>query len=182
MVQAQGVDARKGLADTTFGDAWSVTIGRERVSALYLGAAHTAGDAIVFFERANVVHLGDIVFNRIPPFIDRAAGGSIVGWLTVLENVAKRHPDALFIFGHGKDDAVTGSVRDVTRFRDYLVAGLAYVRTGIAAGRSRSEVTALAALPGFTDYADVVKNYASPIPLFTLNHVLSVAFDELTGR
>ncbi len=38
------------------------------------------------------------------------------------------------------------------------------------------------ALPGFAEHADLVKNYASPIPLFTLNHVLTIAYQELTTR
>ena len=182
LVQTQDPAAQRGLADVTFADAWTVTIGDERVSAAHLGAAHTGGDALVFFERANVVHLGDLVFNRIPPFIDRPSGGSIVNWLTVLETVAARYPDALFIFGHGKDDMCTGTVGDVRLFRDYLTAALDYVRKGIAAGRSQAEITALPALPGFPDHADLVKNYASPIPLFTLNHVLTIAYQELTTR
>ncbi len=182
LIQAQAPAAQRGLADVTFTDAWNVSIGDERVSAVHVGAAHTSGDALVFFERANVVHLGDLVFNRIPPFIDRPSGGSIVNWLTVLESVAKKHPDALFIFGHGKDDMSTGTVSDVRYFRDYLTAALDHVRKGIAAGRSQAEIAAVPALPGFADHADLVKNYASPIPLFTLNHVLTIAYQELTTR
>ena len=96
--------------------------------------------------------------------------------------MAKRHSDALFIFGHGQKDVLTGTVRDVEHFRDYLTAALSHVRKGIATGRSQSEIAAVSALPGFEDYADVVKNYASPIPLFTLSHVLTVAYQELTTR
>jgi glyoxylase-like metal-dependent hydrolase (beta-lactamase superfamily II) len=182
LTQAPGADAQRGLADVTFTEVWNVAIGDERVSAMHFGAAHTGGDAAVFFERANVIHVGDIVFNRIPPFIDRPSGGSIVNWVAVLETVAKRHADGLFIFGHGKDDMRTGTVRDVTHFRDYLTAALDHVRKGIAAGRSQSEIAAVSALPGFADHADVVKDYASPIPLFTLNHVLTIAYQELTTR
>jgi hypothetical protein len=105
-----------------------------------------------------------------------------VNWLAVLETVAKKHAEALFIFGHGKDEMRTGTVSDVTHFRDYLTAALDHVRKGIAAGQSQSEIAAVAALRGFADHDDVVKNYASPIPLFTLSHVLTVAYQELTTR
>jgi glyoxylase-like metal-dependent hydrolase (beta-lactamase superfamily II) len=182
LAATQGAAAQRGLADVTFADMWTTTIGDERVSAVHLGPAHTGGDALVFFERANVVHAGDLVFNRIPPFIDRASGGSIVNWVSVLEALARRHPDALFVFGHGREDMLTGTVTDVTHFRDYLTAALEHVRQGVAAGRSQDAIVSLPALPGFADHADVVKNYASPIPLFTLNHVLTVAYQELTGR
>ena len=182
LAQSQGADAQRGLADVTFADAWNVVIGDERVSAMHFGAAHTGGDVAILFERANVVHVGDLVFNRMPPFIDRASGGSIVNWVAVLETVAKNHADALFIFGHGRDDVRTGTVGDVTHFRDYLTAALDHVRKGIAAGRSQDDIAGASALPGFADHVDVVKNYASPIPLFTLNHVLTIAYQELTAR
>jgi cyclase len=182
LAQAQGADAQRGLADVTFPDVWNAAIGDERVSAMHFGPAHTGGDAAVFFERANVVHLGDLVFNRIPPFIDRPSGGTIVNWVSVLETVAKKHADALFVFGHGKDDVCTGTVRDLLHFRDYLTAALDHVRKGIAERRSQAAIVSAPALPGFADHADVVKNYASPIPLFTLNHVLTVAYQELTTR
>jgi cyclase len=182
LTETQGAEAQRGRADVTFADRWTVAIGDERVSATHFGAAHTGGDAAIHFERANIVHVGDLVFNRIPPFIDRPSGGSIVNWLTVLEAVAKKHADAQFIFGHAKDDLYTGTVRDVTHFRDYLAAALDHVRTGIAAGRSQAEIVAAPGLPGFADFADMVKNYASPIPLFTLNHVLTIAYQELAAR
>jgi cyclase len=182
LVQSQGADAQGGLADVTFTNSWSAAIGDERVSATHFGAAHTGGDAAIFFERANIVHLGDLVFNRIPPFIDRASGGSIVSWVSALEVVAKKHDDALFVFGHGKDDMCTGTLKDVMHFRDYLAAALEHVQKGIAARRAQDEITTASALPGFADFADAIKNYASPIPMFTLNHVLTVAYQELTAR
>jgi cyclase len=179
--EGAGGDAVTGLADTTFAGSWTTTIGAERIEVSYFGPAHTAGDVVVLFERANVVHLGDLVFNRIPPFVDRAAGASIRNWIGVLERIAVEHRDATFIFGHGRNDAVTGTVADVTGFRDYLAAVLEYVQTGVAAGRSQQEIAAIATLPGFPDYTDVVKTYASAFPLFTLAHVLTAMHQELTS-
>jgi glyoxylase-like metal-dependent hydrolase (beta-lactamase superfamily II) len=173
--------AKAGLADVTFATTWSTTIGDERVTARHFGAAHTGGDAIVVFERANVVHAGDLVFNRIPPFVDRAAGASIRNWITVLETVAAEHADALYVFGHGRNENVTGTVDDVRHFRDYLTAVLEHVQRAVAAGRSVEETARLAAVPGFPDFPDLVKNYASAFPLFTLGHVLTAAYQELTA-
>jgi glyoxylase-like metal-dependent hydrolase (beta-lactamase superfamily II) len=180
--QNAGADALKGLADVTFGESWSTMIGSERVTVSYFGPAHTSGDAVVLFEAANVVHVGDLVFNRVPPFVDRAAGASIRNWVAVLGRVATTYRGATFIFGHGKDDAVTGTVTDVTGFADYLAAVLDYVQKGIVEGRSEQEITSLETLPGFPEYADLVKNYASAFPLFTLAHVLSAAYQELSAQ
>ena len=57
--------------DTTFPDRWKAEIGDEVISAYHYGPAHTGGDAIVLFEKANVAHMGDLMFNRMQPFIDR---------------------------------------------------------------------------------------------------------------
>ena len=60
--------------DTTFTDAWAMEIGDERISAKFYGRAHTSGDVAITFERANVVHMGDLLFNQRHPVVDRAAG------------------------------------------------------------------------------------------------------------
>ena len=49
------------------------------------GAGHTSGDDVYHFEQANVVHMGDLLFNRAHPNIDRAAGASTASWITALE-------------------------------------------------------------------------------------------------
>ena len=49
--------APQAYADTTFGESWSTTLGDEKVWAFYNGAGHTSGDAVIVFEKANVVHM-----------------------------------------------------------------------------------------------------------------------------
>jgi len=39
----------------------------------------------MMFERANVVHMGDLVFNRLYPYVDRPGGASVRGWVARLE-------------------------------------------------------------------------------------------------
>ena len=56
--------APQAYGDLTFGESWSATLGDEKVWAFYNGTGHTSGDAIVVFEKANVVHMGDLMFNR----------------------------------------------------------------------------------------------------------------------
>lgn len=182
LLQNADAAAKTGLADVTFADRWSTDAGDERVTALYYGPAHTGGDAAVVFERAEVVHLGDLVFNRVPPFVDRAAGASIRSWLQVLERILREYEGAVFVFGHAKYEAVTGTAADVARFRDYLSAVLEHVEAGIAAGRSQEEIARRETLPGFEDYTDAVKDYPSAIPRFTLAHVLTAAHQELTAQ
>lgn len=164
------------FADTTFTDVWRRELGDEIVTAQYHGAGHTKGDVIVTFERANVVHLGDLLFNRLYPVIDRVGGGSIRHWITLLEEVVKTYPaDAIYVCGHGNSKfGVTTTQGDLLVFRDYLAALLARVEKEIAAGKSKDEIVALENLPGFEDFHQPLPN--------RLGGNLAVAYDELTEK
>ncbi len=163
-------------ADTTFADAWRHEFADEVVTAQYFGPAHTSGDAVIMFEKANVVHVGDLVFNRLYPVIDRPAGASVRNWIKVLDEVQKTYPaDAIYIFGHGNTKfGVTGKRDDLLVMREYWAAVLAYVEKQIAAGRSRNEIVALENLPGFPDFHQPMPN--------RLGGNLGAAYDELTEQ
>jgi glyoxylase-like metal-dependent hydrolase (beta-lactamase superfamily II) len=167
---------QQAYADITFGESWSQDFGDEKIWAYYYGPGHTGGDAIIVFERANVVHMGDLMFNRMHPRVDGPSGASIKNWISVLERVAKRHNDATFIFGHGKAGvSVTGPAKELLYFRDYLSAALQYTQKGIAAKQSKEEIAKTSDLPGFPEH---IANSAA----LTLGGVLSAAYDELTTK
>jgi glyoxylase-like metal-dependent hydrolase (beta-lactamase superfamily II) len=168
--------ATQVYADTTFPDTWRLALGDETVSARYFGAAHTSGDIVTLFEKANVMHLGDLAFNRIYPAIDRPAGGTIRGWIGVLETIVKTYPaDAICIFGHaGTKFPVTGKPADLLVLRDYLTGLLDYTDRKIKAGEPKEKIVALENLPGFPDFH-------APLPN-RLGMNLGVAYDELTEK
>lgn len=151
---AQKSEANQAYADTTFEKEWKATVGKETVSAKYYGPAHTGGDIAIFFENANIVHMGDLMSYQRNPRADRPAGASIVNWGTVLENTVKDHSaDAIYIFGHSKvGERVTGSSKDLLALRDYFTAMLAFTRKAIASGQSEAEVMKTAAIPGFESW------------------------------
>jgi cyclase len=162
-------------ADTTFSDVWRRELGGEIVTAEYRGPAHTGGDAVIIFEKANVIHMGDLVFNRLYPSVDRPGGASIRGWIKSLEDSAAAYPaDAIYIFGHANPKfGVTGKRGDLLVMRDFLAAVLERVQGEIAAGHDKPTVIAVENLPGFPDYD-------SPMPN-RLGGILGAAFDELTA-
>ncbi len=164
------------LPDATFTDTWRLDAGDEVVSARHFGPAHTRGDIVVLFEKANVVHMGDLMFNRLYPVIDGPGGARIRGWITLLETVARDYPaDAIYIFGHGNPQfGVTGTPADLLAFRDYLSALLAHVEGEIAAGKSKAEIITRQNLDAFPDY-HAAQNSRLPSNL-------SVAYDELTAQ
>jgi glyoxylase-like metal-dependent hydrolase (beta-lactamase superfamily II) len=151
-----------------------MSVGNETVLAKHYGPGHTGGDIVAFFEAANVAHVGDLVFNHRHPFVDRPSGASVRGWISSLESITgELFDDTIDVFGHAKDGrAVTGGKTDLLAQRGYFSAVLEHVEGGIAAGRSRDEVSSLEALLGFGDYVD------SP-PRLTLTNVLGVTYDEL---
>jgi cyclase len=161
-------------ADTTFTDVWRRQVGGEIITAEFRGPAHTGGDSVVIFEKANVVHMGDLVFNRIYPYVDRPGGASIRGWVKSLEDSAAAYPaDAIYVFGHGNPKfGVTGTRGDLLVMRDFFSAVLDRVQKEIAAGHDKPTVVALDNMPGFPDYH-------TPLPN-RLGLILGAAFDELT--
>jgi cyclase len=169
---------RQVYPDTTFDETWRLNLGGETAVASYHGPGHTGGDSVTLFEKANVVHMGDLVFNRLYPFIDRPGGASIRGWIRVLETVVKSYPsDAVYIFGHANPKfGVTGSRADLRVMRDYLSGLLEYTEKRIKAGDPKEKIVTLENLPGFDDF------HLPPGPQNRLPMNLSAAYDELTQR
>ena len=131
---------------------------------------------MIFFEKANVIHAGDLLFRRVHPRVDGPAGASVVNWQAILQKMAAAHGgDTAFIFGHGKDGAVLGKKADVEYFRDYLSAALDHVRAGIKAGQSKEEIAKAASLKGFEDVAQIN-------PRIGLAGVLESAYDEISKK
>jgi glyoxylase-like metal-dependent hydrolase (beta-lactamase superfamily II) len=166
---ANKTEDAQAYADETFTDTWKVSIGNETVSGKYYGAGHTSGDAVYFFERANIVHMGDLMSHQRHPRVDRPSGASIRNWLSSLEKVVKDHGnDTTYIFGHAKAGSpVTGNGKDLLTLRDYFTAMLDYVQKGISAGRSAEEIVK-GNVPGFADSEGMPQ--------------LQVAYDELTNK
>ncbi len=161
--------------DMTFTETWTADVGDERMRGRHYGRAHTSGDIVVTFERANVAHMGDLMFNQRHPVVDRAAGASIRNWMSVLEQAPRDHTsDTVYIFGHANTGLpVTGSAADLGKFRDYLGALMAFVEAQVKAGRSREEVLAMREpLKGFESFG----RFGNPGP----RDPLTVAYEEVT--
>jgi glyoxylase-like metal-dependent hydrolase (beta-lactamase superfamily II) len=165
------------VADVTFDKTWGESAGDERVSAKHHGPGHTGGDAVIHFERAEVVHMGDLFFHEMHPRVDRPSGASIQNWMKTIETVTKEMPaDAIYIAGHARAGLpVTTGSKELLRLRDYFDAVLTHVRQAIAKGQSKEEVAKLPALRGF-------ESHQSSGTMLTLAGVLGVAYEELTAK
>ena len=161
---------------TTFTDQWRQAFGRETLRAKYYAPAHTGGDAVIFFENANVAHMGDVGFFERHPIVDRPNGASVRGWIRLLEAVHADHNDqTTFIFGHSKmGTPVTGQRAGLLVLRDYFTAVLEHVQKGVAAGQSKEQIATVQSLPRFESWE------ATP-PRLSLQNVVGVAYDEVTA-
>ena len=110
-----------------------------RLALKYYSPAHTDSDISVNFTDADVLHVGDTLWNGFYPFIDYSTGGSIDGQIRAAEvNLAAVTSKTIVIPGHGP----VGGRSDVAEFRDMLVA----IRENVARlkkqGRSLGETIA----------------------------------------
>jgi glyoxylase-like metal-dependent hydrolase (beta-lactamase superfamily II) len=71
----------------TFSQDVTFHLNGNEIFVFHIERAHTDGDAIVHFKKSNVIHMGDIYFNGMYPFIDLSAGGSINGMISAVERV-----------------------------------------------------------------------------------------------
>jgi cyclase len=136
--------------DQTYTDTWCQKIGSEEICLSYFGAAHTNGDSFVQFVDSDIVHCGDLVFNRRHPYVDRAAGANMKNWMEVLNKAMdKFEKKTQYIFGHaGPGYQVTGSADELAKFRDYLGNVLKFVEGEIKAGKTKEEILKATIIPG----------------------------------
>lgn len=75
----------------------------ETIKLMHFAPAHTSGDAVVYFKRANVMHMGDVFNNDGYPFIDTNNGGDLDGMIKFCKEVlAVINKDTIVFPGHGE--------------------------------------------------------------------------------
>jgi len=109
--------SRQALPSITYSEDMQLHINNETVRILHVPRAHTDGDSFVLFEKANVVHTGDLFCNGFYPFIDGSNGGSLRGVIAGVDTIL-RHTDndSRIIPGHGP---LAGRA-DLRAYRDML--------------------------------------------------------------
>lgn len=163
-------------ADLTYSDIWTQQVGDETIHLMHYGPAHTGGDSVVYFEKANVAHMGDLMFNRAYPFIDMNGGANIENWIQVLrKTVDELENDTIYIFGHGNSEyGITGDKDDLILKSNFLEALLEYTQKGIDTGKTKEEIAkASDVLPGF-------EMFKAPGWSLSLSRNIDAAYQELT--
>ena len=133
----------------TYDKELRVHVGGETIQVWHTPPAHTDGDSVVFFQNAKVLHMGDLFFHKVVPFIDVRGGGSPSGYLKALDAVIARVPaDVTIIPGHGEVTNLDG----LRGLRQYVSDVIDAARKAKAAGKTREQFLAEVDLPAYKDY------------------------------
>jgi len=94
---------KAALPVLTFADSMTFHWNGASIDVVHPGASgHTDGDAVIYFVEDNVVHMGDLYFSGLYPFIDSSSGGSLAGVIDSVDKVLSRiDGDTRIIPGHG---------------------------------------------------------------------------------
>ncbi len=129
----------KALPVVTFGESTTLHVNGEDAVVFHVAPAHTDGDAMVWFPRANVLHMGDTFFNGLYPIVDLESGGSVDGMIAAADTALRRvTADTKIIPGHGP---VTDKVA-LQAYRDMLVAIRAVVAKLVKEKKTLEQVVA----------------------------------------
>jgi cyclase len=131
--------AKSALPVTTFNDRMTLHINGESATAYHVAHGHTDGDSIIHFPASNVIHMGDMYFNGLYPYVDLDAGGSIQGMVQAADLALSLADETTRIIpGHGP----LAMTEDLRVFRDYLIKASANVQTLIDEGKNLGEIIA----------------------------------------
>jgi len=128
------------LPVVTFDRTISFHLNGDTVKAVHIPLGHTDGDAVLFFEAANVVHMGDLFFNEMYPVIDISAGGSAWGMIDAIDTVLPMlNEDTVIIPGHG----AVGGIKELKAFQTMLKRVSLRIELLINDGKSIDEILVL---------------------------------------
>jgi glyoxylase-like metal-dependent hydrolase (beta-lactamase superfamily II) len=131
----------------TFHDKMTITLGGKDIQILYLGRAHTRGDAAVFVPQDRIVYLSEIFFDGRFPFGDDA----YVEWIATIDNALKLDAD-IFVPGQGPSQIAQAprmSREALMRARAVLVNFRDSVQREIMRGATEEQAVAAVQLPEY---------------------------------
>jgi glyoxylase-like metal-dependent hydrolase (beta-lactamase superfamily II) len=127
------------LPVVTFAEDVTLHFNGEQVHVFHVADAHTDGDAIVHFQRADALHFGDTLFVGSYPFIDGNSGGTLPGLVAALDRALPLVGEQTRVIpGHGP---LSGRA-EVVAYRDMLATVHARLAAALAAGKSLEQVQA----------------------------------------
>ncbi|WP_299847013.1 MBL fold metallo-hydrolase [uncultured Roseovarius sp.] len=128
---------KAGLPVLTFSDRATIHLNGLTLELIPFANAHTLSDTIVHFVEANIIHTGDLFFNKIYPFMDLDNGGNIDGFIAAQRQIIDMaNDDTVIIAGHGP----IGNKAEMQTAVDLLLAIKATMKPLIEQGMSMEDV------------------------------------------
>jgi len=153
----QPASPKAALPVVTFDANISFHLNGEEIRAIHVPRAHTDGDAIVVFTASDVIHMGDVYFNGMYPFIDASSGGTVEGVIAACDQgLALAKPGTRIIPGHGP----LSNSRELQAYRDMLVGVSGRIAKLVAEGRSVEQIVAAKPTAEYDDKWD--KGFIKP--------------------
>jgi len=113
------------LPSITYEKSLSLHMNDEEIELIHFPRGHTDGDSVVFFKKANVVHMGDHFFSGFYPFVDVANGGNVLNMAKNVKTILSMVDDKTKIIpGHGP----LSNKKDLQAFHNMLVETSAEVK------------------------------------------------------
>jgi cyclase len=126
------------LPVVTFNDDLTFFFGGDEIHVFHVAPAHTDGDSVVHFKKANVIHMGDTLVGGYP-IVDSGSGGQLDGFVAAADQVLAIADDATKIIpGHGP----VMTKADLKDWRDMIVTVRARVAKLVAQKKTLAEVQA----------------------------------------
>jgi cyclase len=132
----------------TFNDEMTLYLNGQTVRLIHTPGAHTDGDTFVYFEEADLLHTGDLMFSGMFPFVDITSGGSFTGYVAATQSIADLAGETTRIIpGHGP----LSTEADLALILDMLDATMAAVQAEIDAGKDIEAVLDAAPLTAWVE-------------------------------
>ena len=141
--------APAAIPEITYSDTVTFHLNGITAQVFHTPAAHTSGDSVIHFPEVNVIHAGDVLFNRLFPFVDLDGGGSLAGFIAAQRLVISlANDETKIVSGHG--DLATRA--DVQIAVDMLVDAQGRIQALVDAG---NDLDAIKAADPLADYRAV---------------------------
>lgn len=128
---------KAGLPVVTFSRDTTFHLNGEEIRAFHVPRAHTDGDVVVHFAGSDVIHMGDVFWNRLYPLIDTGSGGTIDGMVAAVDRaLALAGPGTRIIPGHGP----LATRDDLAAYREMLATIGSRIKAMIREGKKLEEI------------------------------------------
>jgi cyclase len=161
---------KKALPVITVANSLTLHFNGDEIRMLYVPNAHSDGDLLFHFVKANVIHTGDVFFSNGFPFINISAGGTVEGMIKAADSILGICDEQTKVIpGHGPVSNADG----VRAFRDLIASGRDRIATMVNQGKTLDDVLASKPVEGL---------YKGGESWFSADTFVKVVYLDLTGE